>query len=189
MKGEACGIIYGTHFLFLFLFFFSLLFFFFFFLSWMWWGVRNLIGIQFVFLYNVRDSATCRLLIVFQLTGHTFHFLWYCKERADSSHAVFAERVFNTSWSFCLFVCLLSYFRSILGTSFSVDHTCHVAIASTFALWREIFSNKWKKKGYVLFCQFKYIAFQFSIWASVIKLTLEKNVLLRQTNSIIFQLQ
>ena len=95
----------------------------------------------FVFLYNLRASATCRLLNVFQLRRTYIFFFWYCKERAYSSDAVFAEHVFHTCWPFffLLFFSLLSYFRSILGTSFSVDYTCHVAMASTFALWRKMF--------------------------------------------------
>lgn len=87
----------------------------------------------------------------FNLDGHTFHLFWYCKKRADSRDAVFAEHVSQTSWPFFFFCfcffSLLSYFRSILGTLFSVDYTYHVASASTFPCVEKCFWNKWKKKN------------------------------------------
>jgi len=133
VKGKACVFICGDPFS-----FFSL--------SWMRWGVRNLRGIQFAvssFYIMYEPLPHAAYWMFSNLDGHTFYFLWYCKERADSCDAVFAEHVSYTSWPFFFFFFfvfgLLSYFRSILGTSVSVDYTCHVAMASTFALWQKMF--------------------------------------------------
>ena len=137
VKGEACDIIYKEPFSFSFFFCFLS------FLSWMRWGVRNLIDVQFAVssFYTIYEPLPhAAYWMFFNLDGHTFFFLILqrggifkrcCVRWARFSHllAVF----------FKLFFGLLSFFRSILVTSFSVDYTCHVAMASTFALWRKMF--------------------------------------------------
>lgn len=163
VKGEACDIIYGDPFSFAFPFFFCFLFSF---LN----AVRckkpyRCIICCFVFLYNLRASATCRLLNVFQLRRTYIFFFWYCKERAYSSDAVFAEHVFHTSWPF--FYDFLVCFRTLEAFW---ERRFRLIILATLQ-WLQLlprdekcFWNKWKKKiGSVLSCQFKYIAFQFSI--------------------------
>ena len=69
VKGEACDIIYGDPFSVSFPFFF---------LSWMRWGVRNLIGVQFAvssFYTIYKPLPHAAYWMFFNLDGHTFFFL------------------------------------------------------------------------------------------------------------------
>ena len=90
----------------------------------------------FVFLYNLRASARCRLLNVFQLRRTYIFFFSDIVKRGHIQAMLCSLSTFFTPLGrfFLLFFGLLSYFRSILGKSFSIDYTCHVAMVSTFAL-------------------------------------------------------
>ena len=139
VKGEACDIIYGEPFSFSFPFFFCFLFF----LSWMRWGVRNLIDVQFAVssFYTIYEPLPHAAYWMFSnLDGHTFFFSDTVK-RGHIQAMLCSLSTFFTPLGrfFKLFFGLLSFFRSILGKSFSVDYTCHVAMVSTFALWRKMF--------------------------------------------------
>ena len=139
VKGEACDIIYGDPFSFSFPFFFCSLFF----LSWMRWGVRNLIDVQFAVssFYTIYEPLPhAAYWMFFNLDGHTFFFSDTVK-RGHIQAMLCSLSTFFTPLGrfFKLFFGLLSFFRSILVMSFSVDYTCHVAMASTFALWRKMF--------------------------------------------------
>ena len=106
----------------------------------------------------------------FNLDGHTFHIFWYCKKRADSSDAVFAEHVFQTSWPFFFFFFFLVSFRTLEAfweRCFRLIILTTLHLLQLFPCVEKCFWNKWKKKIVsVSSCQFKYIAFQFSIWES-----------------------
>ena len=88
----------------------------------------------FVFLHNLRASATCRLLNVFQLRRTYIFFSDTAKRGHIQAMLCSLSTFFTPLGHFLLFFGLLSYFRSILGKSFSVDYTCHVAMVSIFAL-------------------------------------------------------
>ena len=145
VKGEACDIIYGEPFSFSFPFFFCFLFF----LSWMRWGVRNLIDVQFAVssFYTIYEPLShAAYWMFFNLDGHTFFFFWYCKERAYSSDAVFAEHVFHTSWPF--FYDFLVCFRTLEAFW---ERRFRLIILATLQ-WLQLlhcdkkcFWNKWKK--------------------------------------------
>ena len=76
----------------------------------------------------------------FNLDGHTFFFSDTVKRGHIQAMLCSLSTFFTPLGRFFYdFFGLLSYFRSILGTSFSVDYTCHVAMASTFALGRKMF--------------------------------------------------
>lgn len=137
----------GTHFLFLFLFSFV---FFFSFLN----AVRCKKPYRcticcFVFLYNVRASATCRLLNVFQLRYMDIHFFfWYCKERAYSSDAVFAEYVFHTSWPFFRIIFLVCFrtLEAFWERRFRLIILATLQWLQLLPCGEKCFWNKWKKK-------------------------------------------
>ena len=144
--GEACDIIYGDPFSFFFFFF-------------------------FFFIQCTSLLPHAPYWMFFNLEGHTFYFLWYCKKKADWSDAVVAEHVFHTSWPFFFFFFVfLACFRTLEAFW---ERRFRLIILATLK-WLQLlpcdekcFWNKWKKKiGSVLSCQCKYIAFQFSIWES-----------------------
>lgn len=137
----------GTHFLFLFLFSFVFLF-----------SFLNAVRCKkpyrcticcFVFLYNVRASATCRLLNVFQLRWTYIFFFWYCKERAYSSDVVFAEHVFHTSWPFFKIIFLVCFrtLEAFWERRFRLIILATLQWLQLLPCGEKCFWNKWKKKN------------------------------------------
>ena len=140
VKGKACDIICGDPFS-----FFSL--------SWMRWGVRNLRGIQFAvssFYIMYEPLPHVAYWMFSNLDGHTFYFLWYCKERADSCDAVFAEHVFYTSWPFFFFFFCLVCFRleAFWERRFRLIILATLPWLQLLPCDKKCFWNKWNKNRF-----------------------------------------
>ena len=125
----------------------------------------------FVFLYNLRASATCRLLNVFQLR-RTYIFFSDIVKREHIQAMLCSLSTFFTPLGRFFFYYFFVCFRTLEAFW---ERRFRLIILATLQ-WLQLlpcdekcFWNKWKKKkkGYVLSCQFKYIAFQFSISESI----------------------
>ena len=145
----------------------------------------------FVFLYNLRASATCRLLNVFQLR-RTYIFFSDIVKRGHIQAMLCSLSTFFTPLG-RFFYYFLVCFRTLEAFWESRFRLIILATLQWFQLLpcdEKCFWNKWKKNISVLYYLVNSNISLFSFRSQrVIKVTLEKNVLFRQAKSIMFQLQ
>ena len=173
--------------------FFSFFLLFSFFLSWMRWGVRNLIDVQFAVssFYTIYEPLPhAAYWMFFNLDGHTFFFSDIVKRGHIQAMLCSLSTFFTPLGRF--FYYFLVCFRTLEAFWESHFRLIILATLQWFQLLpcdEKCFWNKWKKKISVLYYLVNSNISLFSFRSQrVIKVTLEKNVLLRQTKSM-FQLQ